>query len=106
MTRNVERVAIYTAYLAFILAAVLMFASKAGAWTLKHEYKTPLTKVCASCLADFAGCMDMVDKFNDDKDDDVDPQVYVRQKLSCVTQAAQCTEENKCGTKVVLDKTP
>lgn len=105
MIRNFERVVIYTAYIAFILTALVLFAAKAGAWELKHDYKVPLTKVCRDCLASFAQCMDDVDKFNDQREE-VDPKDYIDEKQACINVAAKCTEDNKCGTKVVHDKTP
>lgn len=102
MSRFSERVVIYSTYAGLLLLLALFVVAKANAWELKHEYKTPLTKPCSECLAKFAECMSMVDK-SGDQDQDLDPAIYVDEKLSCVKWAAACTEQNKCGTKVVLD---
>lgn len=99
-----ERFFIYLAY-GFVISLAVIFVARASAWELKTEYKTPLTPVCRDCLVAFASCNEAVDQYND-KSEDVDPQVYINEKLSCVARAARCTEDNKCGTKVVFDKTP
>lgn len=106
MTRSFERLVIYLTYGLLISLAILMIAAKANAWEMKHDYKTPLTKVCRDCLAEFAECMNNADLAAAEvsKDDPVDPERYVNWKLSCVKRAATCTEENKCGTKIVLDE--
>lgn len=101
MSRSFERVVIYLAY-GFMFSMLALFVARASAWELKHDYKVDLTKPCAECLRKFAECMEMVDK-DGDKREDIDPATYVDEKLSCVKWAAACTEQNKCGTKVVLD---
>lgn len=106
MTKSFERVIIYLTYGFLISLAILFVAAKANAWEMKHDYKTPLTKVCKDCLVEFAECMENADKAAEEagKEDPLDPQRYVNWKLSCVKRAAACTETNKCGTKIVLDE--
>lgn len=94
-----ERRFIYTVYFALFLFTFI-FVIRATAWELKTEGR--LTKECALCLADFAGCMDLNDKSHDGEGRD--PKEYISNQLYCVRIAAHCGEENKCKTRVVLDK--
>ena len=101
MSRSLERVIIYLTY-GFLISLAVIFVARASAWEMKHDYKTPLTKPCAAILQKFAECMESVDKANEQRED-VDPADYVAEKLSCVKWAAAQTEQNKCGTKIVMD---
>ncbi len=103
MSKVWERRIIYTFYTSILLLLVLAVVS-ASAWELKREYKQRTTPECAKCLADFAGCNDMMDKAYGEMTDPVEPMRYVESKLSCVDQAVKCGQDNKCSTRIEYDK--
>jgi hypothetical protein len=103
LASKLERRFTYAVYGILILWAMFTMA-RAAAWQLKVEDGRAVSpKECKACLADFASCMDLVDK-EFSQETDVEPMAYVNQKLRCVVIAEQCGNANKCKTRIVRDE--